>query len=105
MAYERRGRDFWSRHLGAQERSGLSMRAYCEEQGLSMSTFQLWKRRIRSEGVDAPAFAEVEFPQAALVPFCVPDLLEVRFPSGATMRLHSPGERILQGLVKELLRS
>ena len=36
----------WQRHIDAHSRSGLSQQRYCESRGLSLSTFQLWRRRL-----------------------------------------------------------
>lgn len=37
----------WSGHLTGWRSSGLSRRAYCEQEGLSASSFDYWQRRLR----------------------------------------------------------
>jgi hypothetical protein len=37
---------FWSRHWAAWQSSGLSQRAYCQQQGLSYSAFGYWRNRL-----------------------------------------------------------
>jgi len=41
----------WPGHIDGWLQSGLSQRRYCEEYGLALSTFQWWRRRLRSEPV------------------------------------------------------
>jgi hypothetical protein len=49
-----------------QARSGLSQRVFCEQKELSKSSFQLWKRRLRSAGVAAPISSRPSDTEAAL---------------------------------------
>ena len=37
---------FWRDHMEGWQRSGVSQREYCAQQGLSLSTFTLWRRRL-----------------------------------------------------------
>jgi len=63
-------RSWWAAQVAAQKRSGLSHRAYCEERGLSLSSFARWRKRLQSEDervelavVEEPVrFVEVELP-------------------------------------------
>jgi hypothetical protein len=36
----------WRRHIDTWQRSGQSQRTYCERNGLALSTFHLWRRRL-----------------------------------------------------------
>jgi hypothetical protein len=36
---------YWRDHFIRWQRSGLTQREYCQEHGLALSTFQLWRRR------------------------------------------------------------
>jgi len=38
---------FWHEQFVLWGRSGLSQREYCVQAGLALSTFQLWRRRLR----------------------------------------------------------
>ena len=44
--YRRRGEAFWRRALLAQRESGSTQADFCRRNGLSLSTFQRWRRRI-----------------------------------------------------------
>jgi hypothetical protein len=44
----------WRRHVAAWRRSGWSVRAYCESEGLSEASFYAWRRVLRErESCDA----------------------------------------------------
>lgn len=45
---QKRSPEQWQQLLEAQAASGLSQAAFCSEHGLSKSSFQLWKRRMRA---------------------------------------------------------
>ena len=58
--YVRRSAAQWSRLIAEQSGSGLSQRRFCEDRGLSYSTFSVWRRRVASgEGEEAAGFVEV----------------------------------------------
>lgn len=69
-------RSWWAAQVAAQMRSGLSQRAYCEERGVSLSSFARWRKRLEREGshaelavVEEPVrFVEVELPVQAEKP-------------------------------------
>jgi transposase len=58
--------DQWQAWIEEQARSGLSQRVFCEQKGLSKSSFQLWKRRLRSAGVAAPPSSRHSDAESAL---------------------------------------
>ena len=37
----------WRERLTAQERSGLSVKEFCKEQGLTRASFYAWRKRLR----------------------------------------------------------
>ena len=51
--YVRRGASQWRAILSAFAGSGLSQKAFCEREGLALSTFSYWKRRLAND--DEPA--------------------------------------------------
>ena len=55
-----RGIEFWRAALDRHQASGLSQREFCEREGLALSTFALWSRRIRDEGDDDGSMRFVE---------------------------------------------
>ncbi len=47
---KRRNKSEWQRLIDEQAASGLSRKAFCEDAGIALSTFDYWKRKLRSEG-------------------------------------------------------
>lgn len=47
--YKQIGKDVWSRHMEKQADSGQSVTAYCEKNGLSVSSFRRWRGLISSK--------------------------------------------------------
>ncbi|MAE69202.1 MAG: IS66 family insertion sequence hypothetical protein, partial [Gemmatimonadetes bacterium] len=52
----RLGRERWQQLLAEQAKSGLSIGAFCEREGLRPATFAQWKRRLRG-GAESPRCA------------------------------------------------
>jgi hypothetical protein len=67
----------WRSILEAQDRSGLSRLAFCRREGIPPTTFDKWKRRLRSEA----AFVDLT-PDPASGPW----ELEVTLPAGVVLR-------------------
>ena len=69
------------------ERSGKSQREFCENEGVGLSTLQLWIRKTNVGGKPTPmALREVEWP-AAPTATSAPDWgLELVSPRGWTLR-------------------
>ena len=96
---ERHSPEFWRQLVAEQRESGLSQRAFCEQRDLAVSTFQWWRRRLRSEGpaagwpettpaAKAPGFVEVRLTEPPPSPARQGgDWLEVSFPSGVHLRV------------------
>jgi transposase-like protein len=51
---------FWRRMLGQCQRSGLSVRAFCQEHDLSEASFYAWRRTRADRDAPTPAFVPVE---------------------------------------------
>ena len=41
--------DQWRERIAEQQRSGLSVRRFCKEQGLAEHSFYAWRKRLRGE--------------------------------------------------------
>lgn len=39
---------FWRGHMAGQAGTGLSIARYCEQRGLALSTFHVWRRRLQA---------------------------------------------------------
>jgi len=55
--HQRRSRDEWQRLLTEYQESKLSQRAFCQQRGLTLSTFNHWKRRLSSAPPALPSKA------------------------------------------------
>lgn len=53
-------REQWRERIAAQERSGLTVRAYCKEQDLHEHSFYGWRQRLRAEGPVSFALVETK---------------------------------------------
>jgi hypothetical protein len=50
--------EYWRERIATQERSGLSVQQFCEEQGLNGASFYVWRKRLSQE--EPVRFALVE---------------------------------------------
>jgi hypothetical protein len=78
----RRSRADWVEIVGRFDESGLSIRDFCKREGLALSSFQRWQRRL--ETVTESAFTEIVSPVASAAD---PWLVEIEFPSGVVLRI------------------
>ena len=42
--------DEWAERIAAQQRSGMSVKQFCQEQGLTEYSFYAWRKRLREKG-------------------------------------------------------
>jgi hypothetical protein len=42
--------DGWAERIAAQQRSGMSVKQFCKEQGLTEYSFYAWRKRLREQG-------------------------------------------------------
>src|SRR5262249_51653247 len=73
----------WHQRLQRFARSGLSITAFCEREGISPPSFYAWRRRLR-HGLPAPRFLPVRVAPQPTAP------VELLLPSGCVLRL-TPG--------------
>jgi transposase-like protein len=74
---------FWREAVAGHKKSGLSVRAFCVQRGLSEPSFYAWRRELGQRG-RAP-----KTPAATFVPVQVvaDSLVEVVLPSGVVVRV------------------
>ena len=85
------------------ESSGKSQREFCEDEGVGLSTLQLWMRKAGVGGEPAPmAFGEVEWPTAQKATASSGWGLELVSPRGWTLRHR---EALGAGELARLLKS
>jgi hypothetical protein len=53
------GREQWRERIAEQERSGMSVKEFCRERGLTECSFYAWRKRLRN-GEEPVRFALVE---------------------------------------------
>jgi hypothetical protein len=78
----------WPRWIGAWQTSGLSVRAFCDQRGLTVASFYAWRRVLERRAAEKAAFVPVQ-----VVVDAVPTqtcALEVILLDGRTVRV-APG--------------
>ena len=92
----RRTESQWRAIFNRYDRSGLSQEQFCKREGLSLTTFAMWRRKIRaassSLATQPSSFVEVCIPDSVKVtevqvPDVRPDLV-VELPYGVVLRFH-----------------
>ena len=98
MANDTKKLSYWQQHFTHWKSSGLSQRAYCASAGLSLSTFDYWRRQTRAN-VDQPSAAAL-----TLVPVQVesPVHATLRSPAGWEINLPYSAPADLAVLLKQL---
>src|SRR3954462_5625611 len=48
----------WSERISAQQRSGISVKQFCKEQGLTEYSFYAWRKRLQEKGLVRFALVE-----------------------------------------------
>jgi transposase-like protein len=61
---------YWSRHLAAIEREGITTRAYAQREGLSVGALYQWRRELKARGqaVAGGGFVAVQVAPPAIEP-------------------------------------
>lgn len=82
-------RQFWEMAIETHRESGLSVAAFCKNEGITEAAFYYWRKKLRqnscgSAGQDTPAFIEVKVPDRSGLS------LELLLTSGNTLRI-APG--------------
>lgn len=94
---------FWRRTLSHQARSGLSVAAYCQREGLTPHTFRWWRQELARRDREVPTDRTDPTPSTELVissaflpvrvvpdePERTPDMtpVEIVLPAGPTVRV------------------
>lgn len=84
---------FWRGHFAAQKTSDLTIKAYCQQHGLKMPTYYVWRKRLglstrsstsRLASSDVgPCFVSVPLPGGT----SLGDVVEIVLPGGAMIRV------------------
>jgi hypothetical protein len=85
---------YWDRRIGQWRDSGLSQRVFCETQGLALSTFQWWRKRLAEGSRGQRNFLPIEIKAAG--PASAAAVVHVELKSGTRLRLE--GEAALRAV-------
>ena len=94
--------DQWRERLAAQECSGLSVKQFCKEQGLTECSLYAWRKRLRGEG--RVRFALVERGAVRQEP-ATETSLELVLASGERLRIGTGVEATTLRTVLDALRA
>jgi len=83
---------YWDKRIGQWRESGLSQRVFCETQGLALSTFQWWRKRLADSRGGQARF----LPLALEAPAGAAAVVQVELKSGTRLRLE--GEAALRAV-------
>jgi transposase len=82
-----RKEQFWRRMLRQWQRSGLSVRAFCQQHGLSQPSFYAWRRTLADRDAQAVTFVPVEvLPESLPLPTSAGGL-ELLLAGGRVLRI------------------
>jgi Transposase len=95
--------DQWRERIAEQERSGLSVKQFCQERGVTQYSFYAWRKRLRKK--EPPVrFALVD--RGAVWPEGLPEAgLELVLRSGERLRIGAGVDRVTLRVVLEALRA
>jgi hypothetical protein len=78
----------WRRWIGEWQASGLSVRAFCTQRGLTVASFYAWRRVLQRRAAEKAAFVPVQVVADAVADRA--SALEVVLTGGRTVRV-APG--------------
>jgi transposase-like protein len=93
--------DYWREQVAQQERSGLSVKQFCETHGVTEQSFYVWRKRLRKE--PSLRFALVETTPGEQEPSGDASL-ELIFSKGERLRIGRAADLALLRRVVEVLR-
>jgi hypothetical protein len=73
----------WSEIIARYRQSGMGSRQFCEQEGLTLRTFEKWYGRMRRSETSKGQFVEVKSPVGPAGPWAV----EVELPTGVRVRV------------------
>ena len=87
--HRRRNEKEWRSLLGEQQESGLSQRLFCQQRGLTLSTFRNWKQRLSSNVPVSPSESAdwIELPLGPVQSTNVSWDIELDLGNGLCLRL------------------
>lgn len=98
-----RKREQWRERIGEQVRSGLSVKEFCKEQGLTECSFYSWRKRL-AEQQEPVRFALVDREAMVVADSVREARLELVLASGARLRIGGGVDGTTLRTVLEALR-
>lgn len=75
----------WRELLGRQAQSALTVRDFCDFEGVSTASFYSWRRRLADRAKESPAFVPLKITQPephACLEIVLSDAMTIRVPEG-----------------------
>jgi transposase-like protein len=94
--------DQWAERIGAQQRSGVSVKQFCKEHGVTEYSFYAWRKRLQQTG--PVRFALVERRPRPQAP-AVEAALELMLPTGERLRISAGVDAATLRTVLDALRA
>jgi transposase len=94
--------DQWAERIAAQRRSGMSVKRFCNEQGLTEGSFYAWRKRLQQKG--PVRFALVEQSERRQERTAEP-VLELVLPTGERLRIGAGVDTATLRTVLNMLRA
>jgi transposase len=92
----------WSERIAAQQCSGVSVKRFCKEQGLTEYSFYAWRKRLQESGPVRFALVERRVPRQERPPEAV---LELVLATGERLRIGAGVDAATLRRVVEALRA
>lgn len=87
MASDVKKMRYWSEHMKGWQASGLSQRAYCQREGVALSSFDHWRRQLKQ----ITALAKPARPGRTYQPLTLVPVQVINAPAPGGLSLSSPG--------------
>ena len=98
--------DFWQYVIESQKTSGLSVRQFCKNEGLTEPTFYCWRKKLSQAFIckDKVEADNTQFIEAGTFDFCGSESLKITFPSGICLQaFESCDENLLKQALSQLV--
>jgi hypothetical protein len=98
-----RRRKFWQMTMESRQTSGLSVAAFCKQEGISEAAYYYWRKKLsaaaaKPKEASASTFLEVSLPQSQAL------VLELVLSSGHTLRIPPGADHKTLSQVLSVLR-
>ena len=92
----------WAERIAAQQRSGISVKQFCKERGVTEYSFYAWRKRLREQGPVRFALVERRGPRQELP---AEPALELVLASGERLRIGTGVDTATLRAVLSVLRA